>query len=68
MMPRTADLSNTFNLSAGWCYFMIWTVSFYPQLWVNFRRRSVVGAIMQRSSSPAMSVSLMALSKCALRA
>lgn len=27
----------------GWIYFVAWSVSFYPQAWENFRRRSVVG-------------------------
>lgn len=27
----------------GWVYFIFWSVSFYPQIWVNFRRKSVVG-------------------------
>ncbi|XP_017046451.1 cystinosin homolog [Drosophila ficusphila] len=27
----------------GWVYFVAWSVSFYPQIWVNFRRKSVEG-------------------------
>lgn len=27
----------------GWIYFAAWTISFYPQVILNFRRRSVVG-------------------------
>jgi len=27
----------------GWIYFLAWTISFYPQIWTNFRRKSVVG-------------------------
>ena len=27
----------------GWIYFLAWTISFYPQIILNFRRRSVVG-------------------------
>ncbi|XP_037325171.1 cystinosin [Pungitius pungitius] len=27
----------------GWIYFLAWSVSFYPQVWENFRRKSVVG-------------------------
>lgn len=27
----------------GWLYFLMWTVSFYPQLIANFRRKSVEG-------------------------
>ncbi|TPP61175.1 Cystinosin [Fasciola gigantica] len=27
----------------GWCYFVSWTLSFYPQVWLNWRRKSVIG-------------------------
>ena len=27
----------------GWAYFLFWTVSFYPQLYLNWKRKSVVG-------------------------
>lgn len=27
----------------GWIYFIAWSVSFYPQAWENWRRKSVVG-------------------------
>uniref|UniRef100_A0A8C6T6K5 Cystinosin, lysosomal cystine transporter n=1 Tax=Neogobius melanostomus TaxID=47308 RepID=A0A8C6T6K5_9GOBI len=27
----------------GWVYFLAWSVSFYPQAWKNFTRKSVVG-------------------------
>lgn len=27
----------------GWIYFVAWSVSFYPQIWINFRRKSVEG-------------------------
>ncbi|XP_069617187.1 cystinosin [Ranitomeya imitator] len=27
----------------GWIYFLAWSVSFYPQVFTNFRRKSVVG-------------------------
>lgn len=27
----------------GWIYFVAWSVSFYPQLYDNFRRKSVIG-------------------------
>ncbi|EDW28177.1 GL27354 [Drosophila persimilis] len=27
----------------GWVYFVAWSVSFYPQIWINFRRKSVEG-------------------------
>lgn len=27
----------------GWVYFVAWSISFYPQLWINYNRKSVVG-------------------------
>ncbi|XP_034387223.1 cystinosin isoform X2 [Cyclopterus lumpus] len=31
------------NQVIGWIYFLAWSVSFYPQVWENCRRKSVVG-------------------------
>ncbi|CAD5211933.1 unnamed protein product [Bursaphelenchus okinawaensis] len=30
-------------MATGWIYFVAWSVSFYPQIWLNFRRKSVEG-------------------------
>jgi cystinosin len=27
----------------GWIYFVAWSISFYPQIWLNFQRKSVEG-------------------------
>ncbi|XP_067617376.1 cystinosin homolog [Eurosta solidaginis] len=27
----------------GWIYFIAWSISFYPQIYINFKRKSVVG-------------------------
>ncbi|KAJ9591669.1 hypothetical protein L9F63_001814, partial [Diploptera punctata] len=34
-----------YHISAviGWIYFVAWSVSFYPQIYINFKRKSVVG-------------------------
>lgn len=32
-----------FSTVIGWIYFVLWTVSFYPQIYENFKRKSVVG-------------------------
>jgi len=37
---RTLELVSTV---IGWTYFVAWSVSFYPQIWDNFRRKSVIG-------------------------
>lgn len=31
------------SLVIGWIYFVAWSISFYPQIWVNYKRKSVVG-------------------------
>ncbi|KAI6646284.1 Cystinosin-like [Oopsacas minuta] len=31
------------SMVIGWCYFLAWSISFYPQVILNFYRRSVVG-------------------------
>lgn len=31
------------SLIVGWIYFAAWSISFYPQIWINFKRKSVVG-------------------------
>ena len=38
--------SNALNILiqvVGWIYFAAWSISFYPQIYENFRRRSVIG-------------------------
>ncbi|KAL0119874.1 hypothetical protein PUN28_007952 [Cardiocondyla obscurior] len=34
-----------YHISAvvGWLYFLAWSVSFYPQIYINYKRKSVVG-------------------------
>jgi len=32
-----------FGAVVGWIYFIAWSISFYPQCYVNFRRKSVIG-------------------------
>ncbi|CAL8395295.1 unnamed protein product [Boreogadus saida] len=31
------------NQAIGWLYFVAWSISFYPQVWENWRRKSVIG-------------------------
>lgn len=33
----------TINIVIGWIYFAAWSVSFYPQVFTNWKRKSVVG-------------------------
>jgi len=32
-----------FGTIVGWIYFLAWSVSFYPQCYINFKRKSVIG-------------------------
>jgi LCT (Lysosomal Cystine Transporter) family transporter len=32
-----------FSVIVGWVYFAAWSISFYPQVWLNYKRKSVVG-------------------------
>lgn len=36
-------LLQSINAIIGWIYFFAWSVSFYPQVYVNFKRKSVIG-------------------------
>lgn len=31
------------SITVGWVYFVAWSISFYPQMWINWKRKSVVG-------------------------
>ena len=34
---------HTLEIIIGWAYFFAWTLSFYPQIFENFKRKSVIG-------------------------
>ncbi len=38
-----SSVLNIFIQLVGWIYFFAWSISFYPQIILNFRRQSVVG-------------------------
>ena len=40
---RTLELVSTV---IGWTYFVAWSVSFYPQIWDNFRRKRWVHNVL----------------------
>ncbi|KAJ2772147.1 hypothetical protein IWQ56_001506 [Coemansia nantahalensis] len=40
-LPRSAG--DALSAALGWTYFVAWSVSFYPQLVLNYRRKSVEG-------------------------
>ncbi|KAI5626684.1 cystinosin precursor, partial [Silurus asotus] len=38
-----SNVLNVINKIIGWIYFLAWSISFYPQVYENWRRKSVVG-------------------------
>ena len=40
---KVSETWTTISGVVGWIYFAAWSVSFYPQTWMNFRRKSVIG-------------------------
>ncbi|CAH0626775.1 unnamed protein product [Chrysodeixis includens] len=38
-----SSLLETISMIMGWIYFAAWSVSFYPQIYINYSRKSVVG-------------------------
>ncbi|XP_059003561.1 cystinosin isoform X4 [Mustela lutreola] len=38
-----SDIISTINQVIGWIYFVAWSISFYPQVITNWRRKSVIG-------------------------
>jgi len=38
-----SKLITDINAVIGWVYFVAWSISFYPQVWVNFKRKCVIG-------------------------
>lgn len=46
LLPTDQHLERPFSTVSsiiGWTYFAAWTLSFYPQVWTNWRRQSVDG-------------------------
>lgn len=50
----------------GWIYFVAWTISFWPQMIVNFRRKSVVGLSFDFLALNLLGHTLYAIFNCSL--
>ncbi|XP_063361237.1 cystinosin homolog isoform X1 [Cydia amplana] len=50
----------------GWVYFAAWSVSFYPQIYVNFKRKSVVGLNFDFLALNIMGFTMYSLFNCGL--
>ncbi|XP_045525167.1 cystinosin homolog isoform X2 [Pieris brassicae] len=50
----------------GWIYFVAWSVSFYPQIYINFKRKSVVGLNFDFLALNVMGFTMYSLFNCGL--
>ncbi|XP_026328365.1 cystinosin homolog isoform X2 [Hyposmocoma kahamanoa] len=50
----------------GWVYFIAWSVSFYPQIYINFKRKSVVGLNFDFLALNIMGFTLYSVFNCGL--
>ncbi|XP_050342860.1 cystinosin homolog isoform X1 [Nymphalis io] len=50
----------------GWIYFAAWSVSFYPQIYINFKRKSVVGLNFDFLALNIMGFTMYSLFNCGL--
>ena len=37
------DVAEVLQLTCGWLSFFLWSASFYPQVWLNYKEKSVAG-------------------------
>ncbi|CAH2075528.1 unnamed protein product, partial [Iphiclides podalirius] len=61
--------SNTISIISyimGWIYFAAWSVSFYPQIYINFKRKSVVGLNFDFLALNIMGFTMYSLFNCGL--
>ncbi|XP_012550775.1 cystinosin homolog isoform X2 [Bombyx mori] len=61
--------SNEINIISyimGWIYFAAWSVSFYPQIYINFKRKSVVGLNFDFLALNIMGFTMYSLFNCGL--
>ncbi|KAK2581572.1 hypothetical protein KPH14_002081 [Odynerus spinipes] len=65
----TVEKSDTiYHISAvvGWIYFLAWSISFYPQIYSNYKRQSVVGLNFDYLSLNLVGFIMYALFNCGL--
>lgn len=65
----TIEISDSlYHISSvvGWIYFLAWSVSFYPQIYSNYKRKSVVGLNFDYLSLNLVGFIMYALFNCGL--
>ncbi|XP_058807870.1 cystinosin homolog isoform X2 [Phymastichus coffea] len=57
-----------YNISSvvGWIYFLAWSISFYPQIYTNYKRKSVIGLNFDYLSLNLVGFIMYALFNCGL--
>ena len=54
------------SIIVGWVYFAAWSISFYPQIWYNFKRKSVIGLNFDFLALNLLGHTLYAIFNCSL--
>ena len=63
--PASSSLGDI-SAIMGWTYFSAWSISFYPQLYTNYKRKSVVGLSMDFQFLNLLGFACYAIYNCAL--
>ncbi|XP_031776514.1 cystinosin homolog isoform X1 [Apis florea] len=61
-----SDILYHISIVVGWFYFLAWSVSFYPQIYSNYKRKSVVGLNFDYLSLNLVGFIMYALFNCGL--
>lgn len=64
-VARSLELVSISNI-VGWIYFVAWSISFYPQCYINWKRKSVVGLNFDFLTLNLIGFSLYSLFNCGL--
>lgn len=64
-IERSETLYHISNV-VGWIYFLAWSISFYPQIYSNYKRKSVVGLNFDFLSLNIVGFFMYALFNCGL--
>ncbi|XP_076162915.1 lysosomal cystine transporter cystinosin isoform X2 [Ptiloglossa arizonensis] len=61
-----SDILYNISTVVGWIYFLAWSVSFYPQIYSNYKRKSVIGLNFDYLSLNLIGFIMYALFNCGL--
>lgn len=66
MTVERSDVLYHVSAAVGWIYFLAWSISFYPQIYSNYKRKSVVGLNFDYLSLNILGFVMYALFNCGL--